>query len=571
MGGTFPVLDSDRTVRIVIDDLSAGWSTRSFPHLIDERALYVADNVVFNRDGLISKRPGNVAYGGGSGATGTGQPIMSLGRFYFGTPQVGQLIAHSGGVLFRGNDATGAFTQIGAGLSTTTPAAFTQMYDPDMMVGGSATPATVLFVADGKNVPHIFDGVSYVPVQTGTSGGSNFLPNGRAGNPLTPAYVTNWGEHLVYAGQPDEPTGLYISDALRPERFNGYPLLDSAGSAYTAYFPAARDGTLGVITGIYSVGPYLVIFFTSGIVTAYNTGTYGAFQYIFSTISRSTGCPAPRSIVPFEGFLVFFGGDRFYATDGQSVVALPDEIPSVYATSSQSAFPSEMQQKTSVVGVRRGQQYWAAYDNVGTGRNSSIVVFDQSANGGWTYGAQSGGAWSRWPTGMPLSCGLECRGPGDANQLFWGSSVGDRIAQHDVGGYADFGAPIAMEIRGKAFFLDKPIWPKKLVGLYLVGAFPTQGQQYTDVVVGYVVTDAETDYAPPVMIGVNPSGAAYGTLHYGSFTYGASTQIIQATGKTYTAQPSIGRSVQPGMTESSINAFNLIGFVMEVIVDEPAP
>lgn len=568
MPTTFPVLDSDRTVRIVVNELTGGWSTRSFPHLIDDSALYVADNVVFNRDGLISKRPGNVLYGGGSGATGSGKPIQALGRFYFGNPQVGRLMVHSNGKLYQGTDATGAFALVANGLSTVRPAQFTQMYDPDMTSGA----ATALIVVDGLNVPHVYDGVNYVPVQTAAAGGSEFLPTGRTGAPLTPAYCTNWGEHLVLAGEPTEPTGLYISDALRPERFNGYGLLDSAGTPYTAYFPAGRDGTLGVITGIYNVGPYLVILFTSGVVTAINTGTYGAFQYEFATISRSTGCVAPQSVVPYEGFIVFFGGDRFYATDGNTIVPLPDEIPSVYANNSQSAFPSEMQNKTGVVGVRRGQQYWAAYDNVGTGENGVIAVFDASANGGWSFGATSGGAWSRFSSGMPLGAAIECRGPGDSQQLFWGSSTSDRVAQFDTGPYSDFGAPIALEIRAKAFFLDKPIWPKKVSGLYLIGAFPTQGEQYTETLVGYVVYDAETDTGEPVEISVAANGVTYGSERYGTFDYGSgASQIIQMTAKTYPTQPSIGYAIQPGCTEESTNPFNLIGFVMEVTVDEPAP
>ena len=573
MSGIFPVKGSSQGFYVVIDRLDQGWSTRTFPHLLNDRQLYVADNVVFNRDGLVSKRPGNILYGGGAGTTGTGRPSLSGTRFY---PVVGspQLIVHSGTQLFKGNDATGAFTQIGTGLSASSYANFVQFYDPDMSTGA----ATALVVCDGVRIPQLYDGVNFVPVRTAPIAGSNTLPLNRAGTaPITPHYCHNWREHLVYAGEPTEPTAVYISDALRPERFNGYGLVDSAGTPYTAYFPSGRDGDHGVVTGLASVGPYLVVFYTSAVAVGINTGTYGAYQYTWQIISTATGCPSPRSIVGFEGYVVFFGGDRFYATNGSSIAPLPDEIPSVYGNSSQSAFPSELKGKGTVVGSRRGGQYLAAYDNFGFGANAAIAVFDTQANGGYGYGSAQGGAWSRFATGMQMAWGLECRGPGDTSQpYFWGSSQSDLIAQYDVGTYSDFGQPISIEIRAKAFFLDKPIWQKDVQALYIIAAFPApptaNSQQFVDSVTGYVVIDVTTSVAPSVAIGQPPTGAVYGVPQYGGgAVYGAGAQIITSFTKSYPQQDAKGSVVQPGLVESSTNAFNLLAFVVEIILDEPSP
>jgi hypothetical protein len=561
MPGVEKIEGTDFTYRVKVDQLRAGWVTRSFPHLIPDDALYVADNVVFNRDGLVSKRPGNSKYGGGSGATGSGQPILAMTRFY---PAAGpQLLVHSGTQLYVGNDSTGAFTSVGTGLTSARGANFAQQRDPDMSTGN----AIALFVCDGARIPQVYDGAHFVPVSTA----AGFLPNGIVtGTPIKPSLCLNWREHMVYAGDPDDPSALWISDAFRPERFSGYAILDSAGTSYIPYYPGGADGALGSITGIAQLGPYLVIFMTAGVVAAINTGTYGAFQYQFTTISATTGMPAPRSLKVFEGFAIFFGGDRFYATDGTIVVPLPDEVPSVYANSSASAFPSEMRSRTSVVGVRRGTQYWAAYDNVGGGRNLAIVVFDLSANGGYQFGAKTGGAWSRWPTGMPLGAAVECRGPGDSQQLFWGSSSSDLVLQHDTGTYDDWGSAIAMEVRAKAFFLDQPINPKKVMKLYVLLALPALGAQYTEAVQAYVVFDSSTAVAPAVAVLVKPSGVAYGTLTYGTFNYGSAAQIIQTSAETFPQVENQGNSVQPGVTESSKNPCNIIGFVMELIVD-PVP
>ncbi len=573
MSGIFPVEGTDKSFYVVIDRLDQGWSTRTFPHLLSDRQLYVADNVVFNRDGLVSKRPGNIAYGSGSGAVGTGTPSLAGTRFY-PVGSAPQLLVHSGTQIYKGNDVTGAFTSVGAGLSASSYANFAQVYDPDMSTGA----ATAMVVCDGVHIPQLYDGVNFTPVQTAAIGGSLTLPKGRGGAPITPHYVTTWREHLVYAGEPTEPTAVYISDALRPERFNGYGLLDSGGTPYTAYFPAGRDGKEGAVTGLAQVGPYLIVFYTSAVIVGVNTGTYGTYQYQWSVISTATGCTSPRSIQGFEGYVIFFGGDRFYATDGQAVLPIPDEIPSVYGNTSQSAFPSELRGKGTVAGVRRSGQYWAAYDNTGGGQNASIVVFDTQANGGYTFGSPQGGAWSRWPTGMPLAWGVECRGPGDVTAPFyWGLSTADTIAQHDTGVYGDFGLPTALEIRAKAFFLDKPIWPKDVQALYVVGAFPAPlsvtSPIYTDAITGYVVLDLATSIAPTVTIGQPGAGVPYGGgAVYGDGTrYGNGSQIVTSFAKTYPQQDAKGTVVQPGVLESSTNPFNLLAFTIEVIVDEPSP
>jgi hypothetical protein len=577
---------TDKTVRVTIQGLINGRYTRSFPHEIPDGALYVADNVVYNRDNLVSKRPGNETYGNGSGATGSGIGSLAGVRFYpapVGTTAP-QLLVHSGTGLYKGNDATGAFAAVNGAhpLNNARAATFAQMRDPDMSSGNNVA----LFICDGLHSPYVYDGANYVPVQTGAyaaSGsipGGNYLPNGvYTGTPIRPKFCLNWREHMVYGGDPDDPTGIWFSDASRPERFNGFSLTDSGGIPYAPYYPGGPDGALGAMTGFCQIGANLVIFFTQGVVTAINTGTYGVTQYQFSTISARVGMTSPSSLQVFDTFACFFGGDRFYATDGNTVQPLPDLIPDIYANNSQSTFPPDMKNKYNVTSARRGTSYWASYDNVGDGKQHSIVVFDTAANSGYTYGAvqggafntQQGGAWARWPTGMPLSWGLECRGDGDNFQTFWGSSVADKIAQHDVGTYDDFGATIAIEIRAKAFFLDKMVNPKTVESLYIIGAYQTESMPYADSLTGYVVTDLSQSVAPIAQAPISPSGVPYGADYYGQVTYGAGSQIIQFSTKTYPQREMIGNAIQPGVIENSKNPFNLIGFVIDLIVDNPAP
>lgn len=557
---------------VVLDQLDQGWSTKSFPHLISDRQLYVADNVVFNRDGLVSKRPGSQAYGhlaGQNGKTGSGVASQSGARFYpvTGSPY---LMVQSGGALYKAQDNTGTFSAIaGAALSATNAARYQQVFDPDLSTGA----ATGMIVVDGVHTPQVWDGVNWTAVRTG----AGWLPNGATGFPITPGLVAQWKYHTVYAGEPTDPTAVYISDALRPEAFTGFSMTDSAGTNYTAYYPAGRNTGSGVITGIAVVNAFLVVFYSNMIVIGYNTGTYGAYEFEWITLSAKLGCVAPSSIVSFDTYVVFFAGDAFFATDGENIVKLPDLIPSVYATTAQSAFPCEMYNKNLVVGARHGDQYWASYDNIGDGVLHAIVVFDRSANGGWSFGAASGGAWSRFPTGMPLSWAVECRGPGDSSfPIYWGSSVGDQIAQYDTGVYSDLGADIAMEIRCKAFLLENPVSIKDVQAIWVLATFPQLASQANFTVTAYpfVVTDLSnpnTSSAPSITFNINNQEVLYGdgTLYGQGALYGFAGTILTDVQCGQPPQDAKGYIFQPGIREKSSFPFNIIALVPEVIIDDP--
>lgn len=574
---TEQVVGSENTFRIYADKLDGGWSTRTIATQLPDSKLAIADNVVYAQDGLVSKRPGNILYGGGTGRTGSTLPILAMVRFYAANATTGTLYVHSGTALYRGNDTTGALNGVaGLTLSATVPARFTPMYDPDMTSGA----ATALFITDGVHQPQIFDGTNVAAVQTG----GVFLPNGRAGAPITPLYSCNWDYHLCYAGQPDEPSALYISDALRPERFTGVNYIDSALSSYVPYFPAGRDGTLGPITGIFPLGPVLVIFYAQGIVVGANSGTYGATQYTFTRLSNVVGATAPRSIVSMDSFLIFFGGDRFYATDGQSLTPLADDLPTLYDHTSRSISPPEITNAATVFGVRRGSSYWASYDSTGGGPLGRVAVFDTSAAGGYVYPSTAvttssnyvaGGAWSRWPTGMPVGCAIECRGVGDNTTFpfFWGSSQGDVVAQHDTGVFSDFGAAITYEARSKSFYVERPLSLKTLQGAYVLCVFAVTGAPQVFSLAAYAVQDFQTIAAIAVPISIAGSGSVYGAgVLYGSgYTYTSAAGFTLAPIKVYSQQVGPCTAIGLGIIESSVNAFAIVGLILEVTIDAIAP
>jgi len=551
--------------RYTVDQLDKGWSTRTFPHALDERNLSVADNVVFYKDALVSKRPGNIVYGG-NGVIGTAAPVLWLGRFYSGNPQTGVLYAQSNGGLYKGNDLTGSLgAAVGTGFSTTAPITMTQQFDADMSTGA----ATTMFLTDGSRIPQLYDGTNFTAVQTG----AGFLPKGRAGAAITPKYCYSWQDHMVYGGQPDEPSAVWISDVTRPERFTGTSLIDSQTTVYTGYFFGGRDTPIGAVTGIQSIGPYLIIFFTNGVVSVFNTGTYGATQFIPNTLSSNIGCPAPRSIVRFDNFIIWFGGDRFYATDGTTIVRLPDEIPTVYQGNKGSGTPPEIKNRQTVFSVRYGDQYWASYDS-GNNILDKLVIFDYAANGGWSPSTNfTGGAWSRWPSGMKVQSAVECRGSGDSGQLFWGySDNSGQVMQHDAGTYSDLGGvAITCEIRAKGFFFDEPVSVKTLFYLWPILVYQTPASQFTDNIQPYAFLDTNQTFTSPISEVVTPLGALWNTVNWNQFFWASTANVLQLSPKSYAPGNTIANSLSPGVIETSTNPFNLIGFVMEVNIDEPYP
>lgn len=616
-----PIPNQDLAYRAIIQDLTGGWSTRTAPHMMLDNYLYKADNVVYYQDGLVSKRPGNVYYGEANtttsltsgyslGRTGTemlsggqpgqqsidslpGFPINSMTRFY----QPGEapaLLVQSNSKLYQGNDTYGTFmVAISGGLAPNTPCSYTQMYDPDSPLGAG----TMLFICDGISIPKVYNGTTFVGVHTGLQpvvplGVPNWLPNDPERNPITPKYCCDWQFHLAYAGQYNDPGALYISDALRPESFNGFANVDSSGLPYIAYYPDARDGTIGEITGLVVIGPYLVIFYTAGIVTAINTGSYAATQYQFVRISNRTGCVSPQSIIPMGGYVAFYGGDGFYATDGQNLWKLPDELPTVYTGSGQATRQPLIQNQATVFGVRHNDLMIWSFTGINSSTNNQCVVFDEGAQGGWSPGQSRGGAWALWPSGMPIGAAVDCRGPGDNFQMYWGASNADIVAQFDVatttvaisGNYADFGLPIAMELQTKALYFDNPASKKLAQGMYLMVYIEALATGYELYVNPYIIGDLSqvnaaipTNMVASLEYGTDSSGVYYGEALYRGvnspikvYYEAANKGFFQSTEKAF-FNNAISQSWQPGVKETSTYPFSVMGMILECIVDEPQP
>lgn len=482
------------------------------------------------------------------------------------------LLVQSGNSLYIGNDLDGTFNIVPTFTGTyDNHCTYQQQYNPKIN-------KWCIFICDGVHVPRVCTSDGAI---NSVATGAGWLPNSMTTlGPITPKYVAEWQYSLVYAGEPSDPTSLYISDPLNPEAFNGFSITDSQGVNYIPYYPAGRDGSLGVITGIAVVGANLVIFYTNGIVTATNTGAYGALEYTFQRLSSSIGCVAPRSIVLMDGYVAFYGGTRMYCTDGATYLSpIPDELPTYYNGNQFSARPALIKTDSTVFGVRHYDEIIWSFDSTGTGILDTQIVFNQAANKNWAPGNLVGGAWSTW-TGMAINAAVDCRGPGDIGQFFWGSSLGDVIGQHDAtnngtsitSAFSDFGKPIAVEIRAKSFFFDKPAHLKFVQALYVMCVFDTQGAAYNVSITPYIYFDQAQVFSPnPIQFTVAAGGTTWGSQPWGTFIFESAELTYQNSQKSYFNSNSLGQSVSPGITESSVYPINLIGFIIEATIDPPQP
>jgi hypothetical protein len=211
-------------------DLSGGRNTRKDPHALDRNQLATSDNTLMLQGNTIAKRPGSIFIpgisagtisGGGISAGGTGFGVslsgMVEGRFANITTlvvQAGNRVAMAPVQLPVVSVGIAQWISVGTISGGTMQAA--QLYDPQNSNG----PDGSLFITTGFDVPQVLTGIGQrlTPI---TYLHANQVPTKAdgSGKPITPAYCATLFSSLFYAGEPTDPSMLYISDPFRPESF----------------------------------------------------------------------------------------------------------------------------------------------------------------------------------------------------------------------------------------------------------------------------------------------------------------------------------------------------------------
>lgn len=574
-------------------DLAGGRNTKKDPHALDRNQLSISDNTWSAQGNTIQRRPGSVsvggisAFGGGAGTTGSGVSLsgMAEGRFF----DVTALVVQSGdkhlyaAPLQLPQSSTGGITwsKIGAISGGTIAAA--QLYDPPgvSVSPGSGSPDGTLFIVNGVDTPRGWNG----PGNNLFTLNTNNLPrkNGGVNAPITPKYVATLFSSLFYAGEPTDPSMVYISDPFNPELFTSNLLIPTANITSSTYIgaPVGRgDGVGGgVITGLAPMGGAMIVYKESAIYALTQIGILGNLDWGASIVSSSVGCVSPRSLVAFDTFHVFLGIDGVYVFNGSTTQRISDNNPDLFDGPT-----AQIQDRTSAIGVRMGLRYLLFFDNgsgsaispgtAASGYANTGVWFDFSrvdADGLPTVGTISG---------MNVAGLAALRGPKDLGNFAWADALQDRvgyfnavatIANTIVPVFADFGSAYTVTVQGKADFMAD-VWPdegpedvKQVDSVHLLMSLPLimAGQTYTfTTLVTYdqlnsVQTSATTSPLP------NPSGFIVGSAIIGQATIGSGV-FTPAYQHVYVAQPdpSEGTIVQVQFFETSTLPWTCMGYLV---------
>jgi hypothetical protein len=551
-------------------DLSGGLDTKRDPHAIRRNETAVSVNTWLGTGNAISKRPGTVAIGNGTGSL---NPITSLVAGFFNeqTTLVAQSVPQgAAGPRVYYNTATGPAWQpiSGSGIALATPYALrcAQMYDPD------GTQQTTLFLVDGVNGIRTWAGPGSIIGSVLT--GPTYCPLNHAGSaPITPRFVNTAGFYLFYAGEPTEPCGVYISNPYHPQEFN-ISSTTSPGittNPYIPYLVGFNDGVNGGdITGIEPLFATMMVYKQQAIYVMQQIGLFGETYWDVSCVSASVGATSPRSIVRFDTFHVFLGIDGVYTVDPvDGTRRISDNVPTLF-DGSLTGVPAAILDRTTAVGVRQGQRYIIFFDDgngtgVPAGYTTLGAVFDfakQDADGlpavTLIRGMNVGGA-------VPL------RGPADDGNFAWGDATQDRIGKFGIG-FSDFGNPITTTFAGKSDFFteefgpEAPLVQKATDDVWFLVSAPlapiSESLTFTCNLTTNLLTTSATESSP---ILPPAGGGLWGTKLWGVLVWSGSANSLEFVALKIPAQETAqGNVLQFSFTESSTLPWTCLGYIAYV-------
>ena len=551
-------------------DLSGGLNTKKDPHALDRNQLATSINTWLGTGNAISKRPGNSVFAttGSSHttiglATGTGSPFVGNSQGTFVITQ-----SSDGNIWWTGDNA---FTIGNMAHQPTSRLQAAQMYDPQ-------TGLDTIFLVNGAATPQTFYVNTLTPALVPViTSGTNCPYNHTNSAPITPKYVTTAGFYLVYAGEPTEPTGVYISNPYYPQTFN-LSATTTTGilpNPYIPYLVGFNDGVNGgAITGIRGLADgsatgAIIVYKLGALYRMNQVGFFGEMYWGETLISSSNGCVAPLSIVAFDTFQCFLGIDGVYQTDGSTVRRISDNVPTFF-DSTLNGTEAAILNRSTATAVRQGQRYIIYFDD-GNGTTTPAgyptlgVVFDFAKLDADGYPAVT------TIRGMNPLMMVPLRGPLDDGNFVWIDPTTSNINKFGIGS-SDFGNAIQTTFYGKADFMietfgpESPLCIKDLERVTLllstIAVVTTEELIFTC----FVVTDVLSSSTGTVTAAIGPQYASlYGTAPPAGI-YGIARYI--ATGETgynsLTITPQVfaaGRVMQVGFSESSIYPWTILGYI----------
>lgn len=572
-------------------DLSGGRNTKKDPHALDRNQLVISDNTWMAQGNTIAKRPGNISLSGisagtwgtaSAGATGLGVSLKAMveGRFFNQTALVVQgqnnQLAAVPMNLPGISSGVNSWVSIGAVSGGIIQAA--QLFDPGP--SNPNGPDGTLFIVDGVDTPKVWLGPGN-PIKPALLGPLP-LKNG-VNSPITPAYVATLFSSLFYAGEPTDPSCVYISDPFRPQSFTSNLVVPAPGvtqggtpittSGYIGAYIGRGDGVNGGnITGLAALGSAMVVYKQSAIYLMTQVGILGDTVWGSSVLSSSVGMLSPRSLVAFDTFHCILGIDGAYVINANGTSKISSNNPDLFDG------PTAMiADRTTAIGVRYGNRYILFFDDGGgtstpVGHPTRAAWFDFDKTD--ADGLPCVGTFSA----MNVNGVAPLRGPADTGNFAWVDATRDRVGvfagvMNGVTVSSDFGAPIMVSVFAKAdMFSDvwgseAPVDIKAVDAVQMLLSFPIITSNQTYIFNGTIYYDqlnALNSVGLTTQLNF-PNQSTVGTAVVGTAVVGllTGTPAYEAIPLFQPANSS-GLIVQYSFSESSIFPWTSLGFLLLV-------
>ena len=337
-------------------NFTGGVNTNDAPYLVAENECRDCRNVISSARGSVKKRPGCTTFC--STFTGAPTAINSL----FGMQTTTALVAVGSTKMYSIN-SVGTSTDITGAATITTGLPWSILEAPI-----SAGPEGPLYAMNGTDTPLQWSGAGNVAPWI--TAGATAIPNGK--------YMVLLKNRIFVAGVASNPSRLYSSDSGNPRGWE----TAGTGGAWTNDFDPG-DG--GIITGLGTIGPYLLVFKERKTFLVYDTETSNGSR----RLSGNYGCISNKSIVESPGgtfFLTLDSGIALY--DGTSIKLISQRIDATL-------YNIPAVRLADAAGVFLNDHYYLSIAIAGGTTNALTVDYDTRINSWWLH-SNSGQAWTVW-------------------------------------------------------------------------------------------------------------------------------------------------------------------------------